>query len=50
MKKRKLNSTNPKYQKKDTTKKQKLTKKLINETKGVKVYAVFMEQDSKENA
>tara|TARA_R100000988_G_scaffold97623_2_gene65175 strand:+ start:1690 stop:1842 length:153 start_codon:yes stop_codon:yes gene_type:complete len=50
MKKRKLNSTNPKYQKEDTTKKIKQTKKLINETKGVKIYAVFVEQDSKENA
>ena len=46
MKKRKLNSTNPKYIKQDSKKKEQVTKKLINETNNIKVYAVFKEQDS----
>ena len=44
MKKRKLNSTNPKYRKEKT--KEKLTKKLINEKKNFKVYAVFKGKNS----
>lgn len=39
MKKRKLNSTNPRYQKVEETKK--TTKVLINNLKGVKIFAVF---------
>jgi hypothetical protein len=39
MKKRKLNSTNPRYQKLEEVKK--TNKKLIKEIKGVKIYAIF---------
>ena len=46
MKKRKLNSTNPKYIKEDKKNKEKITKKLINETKNFKVYAVFKGKNS----
>lgn len=46
MKKRKLNSKNPKYKsgyndKQDESEKRKQTKILINETKGAKIYAVY---------
>ncbi len=40
-KKRKLNSTNPKYMKKVV--KTKTTKNLIREVNGIKIYAVFNE-------
>lgn len=43
MKKRKLNSKNPKYHKVDKSEIKKTTKKLICETKNCKVYAVFEE-------
>jgi len=39
MKKRKLNSTNPRYQKVEEAKK--TTKVLIKNLKGVKIFAVF---------
>tara|TARA_R100001443_G_scaffold79849_1_gene86915 strand:- start:112 stop:237 length:126 start_codon:yes stop_codon:yes gene_type:complete len=39
LKKNKLNSTNPKYKKKEEIKKVK--RKLLTDVKGVKVYAVF---------
>jgi hypothetical protein len=39
MKKRKLNSTNPRYHKVEEAKK--TTKVLINNIKGVKIFAVF---------
>ena len=38
MKKRKLNSSNPKWLKKEE---RKVKRKLINEVKGVKIYALF---------
>jgi hypothetical protein len=48
MKKNKLNSKNPKYKsgrgyndKKDESVKEKQTKKIINETKSFKIYAVY---------
>lgn len=41
MKKRKLNSKNPKYRVKSTEKVEKSTKELICTVKKVKVYAVF---------
>tara|TARA_R110000824_G_scaffold100255_2_gene238421 strand:+ start:1828 stop:1965 length:138 start_codon:yes stop_codon:yes gene_type:complete len=37
-KKRKLNSTNPKYQKKEDVK---VRKEFVSEAKGVKVYKVY---------
>lgn len=40
-KKRKLNSKNPKYM--DEVVEVKNTKKLIKETKGVRIYAIFNE-------
>tara|TARA_R100001015_G_C4500321_1_gene75059 strand:+ start:36 stop:167 length:132 start_codon:yes stop_codon:yes gene_type:complete len=43
MKKRKLNSKNPKYQKEDKKQIKKTTKILICEAKNCKVYAVFEE-------
>lgn len=39
MKKRKLNSKNPRYQKLEVV--QKTNKKLIKEIKGVKIYAIY---------
>ena len=38
-KKRKLNSTNPKY-KKEVIKEKKVLKKLVKEVKGVKIYTI----------
>ena len=38
-KKRKLNSTNPKYKKEEITE-NKVIKKLVKEVKGVKIYTV----------
>ena len=40
MKKRKLNSTNPKYKKTDDNK-VKMRKELIREVKGCKIYKVY---------
>tara|TARA_R100000742_G_C4279224_1_gene103274 strand:- start:2382 stop:2534 length:153 start_codon:yes stop_codon:yes gene_type:complete len=50
MKKRKLNSKNPKYKKEEEKEKKKLTKILINEKKNFKIYAVFEEHLSEKNA
>lgn len=49
MKKRKLNSKNPKYFKREEVK-IKSIKKLLNETKNFKIYAVFEEQISKKDS
>ena len=44
MKKRKLNSKNPKYMDKNLVKESKIKKKiLMGEPKGIKVYAVWYE-------
>lgn len=45
MKKRKLNSKNPKYILESDKKKEKATKKLITNKGKVKVYAIFKEND-----
>ena len=46
-KKRKLNSKNPKYMDTSQLKEQKVKeRKLIADVKGVKVYAVFFEDDT----
>tara|TARA_R100001463_G_scaffold25260_2_gene59972 strand:+ start:438 stop:566 length:129 start_codon:yes stop_codon:yes gene_type:complete len=42
MKKRKLNSKNPKYQKKDE-KAVKVRKEFVREVKGVKIYKAYFE-------
>ena len=44
MKKKKLNSKNPKYMDKSQVTEVKSTKKLINDVKGVKIYAVKYEK------
>ena len=46
-KKKKLNSRNPKYWDKSQLKEQKIKeRKLIDDVKGVKVYATFFEDDT----
>tara|TARA_R100001443_G_scaffold113260_1_gene127689 strand:+ start:840 stop:977 length:138 start_codon:yes stop_codon:yes gene_type:complete len=45
MKKRKLNSKNPKYLPKEENKEEKVTKKLLSSKGKVRVYAVFKENN-----
>jgi|TARA_Y100000401_G_scaffold5734_1_gene3897 hypothetical protein len=47
MKKRKLNSNNPKYKKKD--KQPIVHKKLMKEIKGCKIYFIFENKDNNED-
>ena len=41
MKKKKLNSKNPKYHPKDDVVKEEIRRELIKDKKGVKIYAIF---------